>query len=514
MFQIKNLSMNHTKDSHVLSENLSFVLNDGDKAAIIGEEGNGKSTLLKLIYDPELVENYIEYSGEIIRNGSVFGYLAQEISDSEKELSVREFCENSEGFSGLFPYEITDIASQIGIEPEIFESERKMKTLSGGEKVKVRMAMVMAKRPDILLLDEPSNDIDIETLEWLENFINYCGLSVLFISHDETLLERTADMIIHMEQLRRKTRARCTVSKTDYKTYVTERLSGFEKQEQLARSEKRDFDKKMDRYRKIYQQVEYQQENISRGDPHGGRLLKKKMHSVKSMGRRFEKEKENLTQMPESEDAIFLRFGEEAKVPSGKRVLSLEIPKLFAGEKNLCGEIKFEVSGGEKICIIGKNGAGKTTLLRKIAEELLFRKDIKAAYMPQNYEEGFDLSKDPVELLAEGGTKEERTKIRTYLGSIKFTADEMSHSAKELSGGQKAKLFFAKMALGDYNVLILDEPTRNLSPLSNPMIREVLKNFGGVVISVSHDRKYIAEVCEKVFELSESGLNRVYPDFG
>ena len=265
MLQIKNLSMNHTKDSHVLSENLSFVLNEGDKAAIIGEEGNGKSTLLKLIYDPELVEDYIEYSGEIIRNGAVFGYLAQEISD---------------------------IASQIGIEPEIFDSERKMKTLSGGEKVKVRMAAVLAKRPDILLLDEPSNDIDIETLEWLENFINYCGLSVLFISHDETLLERTADMIIHMEQLRRKTRARCTVSKTDYKTYVTERLSGFEKQEQLARSEKRDFDKKMDRYRKIYQQVEYQQENISRQDPAGGRLLKKKMHSVKSMGRRFEKEKE------------------------------------------------------------------------------------------------------------------------------------------------------------------------------------------------------------------------------
>ena len=133
--------------------------------------------------------------------------------------------------------------------------------------------------------------------------------------------------------------------------------------------------------------------------------------------------------------------------------------------------------------------------------------------MPQNYEEGFDLSKDPVELLAKGGTKEERTKIRTYLGSIKFTAEEMSHPAKELSGGQKAKLFFAKMALSDYNVLILDEPTRNLSPLSNPMIREVLKNFGGVIISVSHDRKYIAEVCEKVLELSEDGLKRVYPEF-
>ncbi|MBQ6802743.1 MAG: ABC-F family ATP-binding cassette domain-containing protein, partial [Oscillospiraceae bacterium] len=365
---------------------------------------------------------------------------------------------------------------------------------------------VLAKRPDMLLLDEPSNDIDIETLEWLENFINSCGLPVLYISHDETLLENTANMIIHMEQLRRKTAARCTVAKMPYRRYVEERLLGFEKQEQMARSEKRDFDKKMERFRQIYQKVDHQQENITRQDPHGGALLKKKMHSVKAMGRRFEKEKENLTQMPESEDAIFIRFGEKAFVPAGKKVLSYEVPELFAGEKRLCGKIKLEVNGGEKICIIGRNGTGKTTLLKKIAEELLQRKDIKTAYMPQNYEEGFDLSQNPVELLAEGGTKEERTKIRTYLGSIKFTADEMSHPAAELSGGQKAKLFFAKMALGDYNVLVLDEPTRNLSPLSNPAIREVLQNFGGVIISVSHDRKYIAEVCEKIYELSSSGL--------
>lgn len=508
MLQIKNLYITHTKDSHVLAENLSFVLGEGNKCAVIGEEGNGKSTLLKLIYDPELVEDYIEYSGEIIRNGAVFGYLSQEITDEEKEKTVSEFCEEA-GFSKLLPFEVYDIAAKIGLEHEVFKSERKMSTLSGGEKVKVRMASVLAKHPDILLLDEPSNDIDIETLEWLEDFINNCGLSVLFISHDETLLERTADMIIHMEQLRRKTAARCTAARLPYRTYVDERIFGFEKQEQMARSEKRDFDKKMERYRQIYQKVDHQQETISRQDPHGGRLLKKKMHSVKAMGRRFEKEKESLTQMPESEDAIFLRFGEKAAVPTGKKVLSLEVPLLCAGERTLSKNVSLEVKGGEKICIIGRNGAGKTTLLRKIAEELLERKDIKAAYMPQNYEEGFDLSQNPVELLAKGGTKEERTRIRTYLGSIKFTADEMSRPAKELSGGQKAKLFFAKMALGDYNVLILDEPTRNLSPLSNPEVRSVLQNFGGVIISVSHDRKYIAEVCETVYELTENGLCKI-----
>lgn len=508
MLQIKNLFMNHTKDSHVLAENMNFVINEGDKAAIIGEEGNGKSTLLKLIYNPELIEDYIEYSGEIIRNGMVFGYLAQETEDCDKEKSVSAFCLEN-GFSELYPYEVFNIAEEVGLSAEIFDSERKMGTLSGGEKVKLRMGAVLAKRPDMLLLDEPSNDIDIETLEWLETFINSCRLPVLYISHDETLLENTANMVIHMEQLRRKTAARCTTAKMPYRRYVEERIQGFEKQEQMARSEKRDYDKKMERFRQIYQKVDHQQENITRQDPHGGALLKKKMHSVKSMGKRFEKEKENMTQMPESEDAIFIRFGENACIPNGKKVLSLEVPELFAGEKRLCGEIKLEILGGEKICITGKNGAGKTTLLRIIAKELLSRKDIKAAYMPQNYEEGFDLSQNPVELLAEGGTKEERTKIRTYLGSIKFTADEMSHPAKELSGGQKAKLFFAKMALGNYNVLILDEPTRNLSPLSNPAIREVLQNFGGAIISISHDRKYIAEVCEKVYELSEKGLKKI-----
>ena len=336
MLQIKNLSMYHIKDSHILSDNLSFVIGDGDKAAVIGEEGNGKSTLLKLIYNPELVENYIEYSGEIIRNKTVFGYLSQEINENDKEKTVAEFCEEN-GFGELFPYEVYEIAMQLCIDADIFESGRKMKTLSGGEKVKVRMAAVLAKKPDMLLLDEPSNDIDIETLEWLEKFIASSDIPVLYISHDETLLERSANMIIHMEQLRRKTAARCTVSKMPYRRYVEERILGFEKQEQMARSDKRDFDQKMDRYRKIYQKVEHQQENISRQDPAGGRLLKKKMHSVKSMGRRFEKEKENLTQMPESEEAIFLRFGEKSSVPSGKKVISLEVPELFAGEKHQIG---------------------------------------------------------------------------------------------------------------------------------------------------------------------------------
>lgn len=126
--------------------------------------------------------------------------------------------------------------------------------------------------------------------------------------------------------------------------------------------------------------------------------------------------------------------------------------------------------------------------------------------MPQNYEELLKLEMTPVEYLDKSGDKEERTRIRTYLGSFKYTADEMDHPIRELSGGQKTKILLLKMSLSGSNVLILDEPTRNFSPLSGPVIRKLLKEFPGAVISISHDRKFINEVCDKVYELTEDGL--------
>ena len=152
---------------------------------------------------------------------------------------------------------------------------------------------------------------------------------------------------------------------------------------------------------------------------------------------------------------------------------------------------------------------GKTTLLRKIAEQLLERKDIHAVYMPQNYEEILELSMTPAEYLSENGDREEQTWIRTCLGALKYTPEEMNHEISELSGGQKAKILLLKMSLSVADVLILDEPTRNFSPLSNPVIREILAEYQGAVISISHDRKYIREVCETVYQMSENGLVRV-----
>ena len=222
------------------------------------------------------------------------------------------------------------------------------------------------------------------------------------------------------------------------------------------------------------------------------------MKAVKSMERRYEREAVEMTQMPEEERAVFLKMSEGTSLPSGKMVLDLYLEHLQA-EKNgtiLAEHISLRVRGTEKVCIIGTNGTGKTTLLKRIARELLSRKDISVAYMPQNYEDLLEMEQTPVEYLAPSGSREDRTKARTYLGAMRYTTDEMEHPMKELSGGQKAKVLLLRMSMSGANVLLLDEPTRNFSPLSGPVIREILKAYQGAIISISHDRKYIEEVCK------------------
>lgn len=511
MLQIKNLSITHKKDFRVILQDFSCVLNEGDKAVIIGEEGNGKSTLLKWIYAPELVEDYVEAAGERIINKERMAYLPQELPAGDKKKTVCEFFMEEPAFLEQTPKELGRMAGEFHVPVTFFYGEQPMETLSGGEKVKAQTMRLLMKEPTALLLDEPSNDIDLETLEWLEDLILGWKGIVLFISHDETLIERTANMVIHVEQIRRKTVSRVTVAHVPYQQYRTERANQFEKQEQQALSERREKKIRDEKLRKIEQSVESKLDNIPRAERGSkkNRMLKKKMKAVKSMEHRFDREDADMTQRPEEERAIFFKLGEkENRIPAGKTVLEFSLDELRTpdGERLLAQDIFLRIRGSEKIVFIGSNGAGKTTLLRKIAEELLERKDLHAEYMPQNYEELLCLSETPVEYLSLSGDKEEQTRIRTFLGALKYTADEMSHPIAELSGGQKAKVLLLKMSMSGANVLILDEPTRNFSVLSSPVIRKMLAEFPGAIIGISHDRKYIAEVCDKVYRLTEKGL--------
>lgn len=507
MLQVKNLTITHKRDLTTLVEGLSFTLAPGDRAALIGEEGNGKSTVLKLLYHPELVEPYVEWTGELVDKGLRKGWLAQELSPAELEMPVWAFCGQSPAFEGADPKALDRAARQVGLSLELFWDSRAMSTLSGGERVKLRLALLLLDGPDLLLLDEPSNDLDLQTLEWLERFLLSCKVPVLYISHDETLLEHTANTIIHLERLRRRTVSRCTTAKMGYTQYMEERGLRFARQEQTARKERAEFQAKMEKYRQIRDKVDHQQATITRQDPHGGQLLKKKMHAVQSMGRRFQQEKEDMTALPEWEEAILTAFDQgKSAFPAGKTVLRLDLPELTAGEQVLSQNIRLWVDGPEHIGIVGANGAGKSTLLKLIADRLLDRTDLRAAYMPQDYGDLLLGDKTPVEVLAPSGRREDVTRARTLLGNMKYKAEEMEHPAAGLSGGQRAKLLFLSMVLDGANVLVLDEPTRNFSPLSAPVIRRVLVDFPGVIISASHDRLYLDQVCTQVLELTKTGL--------
>ncbi len=508
MLQVNHLTFIHKKDLRTLVQDLSFVCNEGDKVAVIGEEGNGKSTLLQWLYDNEQIEAYCQWTGEV-SGAHGAGYLAQQLSEEEKSLSVYEFCMRSENFLELTYGELSDISRQLSFPANEYYSERPVSTLSGGERIKLQLSHLLFDRPSVLLLDEPSSDIDLQTLRWLEKFINGFPGIVVYISHDEVLMERTATAVLHIEHPREGKAPRCTFSRVDYRTYVARRLAGLHDQERRARKEKEEYDEKMERYRRIQQSVEHAQNAVSRQDPSTGRLLKKKMHAVTSMGRRFEREAENMTRLPEVEEAVFLRFSPEIMLPAGKTVLDLQLDTLSAGDHILSENIRLRVYGGEKIGIMGQNGTGKTTLIRRIAQELCARHDLCAAYMPQDYADILPPEETVLEFLAPSGHRDDVTRASVFLGSIRFKREEMFHPMKELSGGQKAKVFLTQMMLDSPNVLILDEPTRNFSPLSQPRIRSVLQDYTGSIISVSHDRRYLYEVCDKVYCLSRGGLSEI-----
>lgn len=498
MIEIKNLSIK--VNDRYLVKDLSLNLNKNDKLAIIGEEGNGKSTLLKCIIG---ICNYAEVTGTINLNNNKIGYLEQHITESYKEQKVFDYLFISDNDYYNKINNLYKNLTILNIKDDILD--KRMNILSGGEKIKVAILKLLLDDNDVLLLDEPTNDLDIETLIWLENFINKIDKPIIYISHDETLLSKTANMILHIEILKKKTECKHTLLRIKYDEYIDLRLRTILHQTQVHNFEKKELEKKEEKLKWQKQRVEFEQNNISRSDPHGGRLLKKKMHNVKSQEKKLENI--DITEKPDPEESIYFKF-EEVNIPNNKKILNLNNYNLIINNNNI--KINLEVYGNVHICIIGKNGTGKTTLIRKIYDMVKDRTDIKVGYMPQDYNDILNSHDNVLDFITNGSkNKEEITKSRMYLGNMKFTPEEMTGNIDNLSGGSKAKLILMKLVLDKCNVLILDEPTRNVSPLSNPVIRKVLKEFNGTIISVSHDRKYIEEVPNKIYLLTNNELNLI-----
>lgn len=506
MLQIMNLSIRLREDNRTIIEDFSFSLNPGDKVGLIGEEGNGKSIILKTIVDEAEVEKYCDITGKILKKDEMIAYLPQNFSDKHLKMSTQEYMDESLDTDYIDYNLLYKYLGKFNLEDVIISESIKFGDLSGGEKIKFALLIELLKNPTIFLFDEPSNDLDYQSVMWLEKFMQELDIPLIFVSHDSHLLAQVANRIIHIEQIHRRTSSKVTISNHGYEDYVKIREHTIEKQTTLANKEAEEFAKKQERYRRIESSVQ----SALRGTKNDveGRLLKKKMHTVKSIGRRLDKEEEQLTERPDSEESIDVYFDPDINVPNGKRILDYHLDQLTTGGQLLSKNIDLQIIGPEKICIIGNNGAGKTTLLKKIYQELQ-NQNLIIGYMPQTYFE-FELDNiSALDYLSQTYTSEEHTEISTFLGNLNFKREEMHRNIGNLSGGQKAKLFFAKMSLDKAQVLILDEPTRNLSPLSVPQIIEALQSYQGVIIAVSHDQDFIHQVFDKVYELERDGLKLI-----
>ena len=386
MLIISNLSLILKKDLRVLIKDFSLTVNKKDKIGIIGEEGNGKSSLLKAIYNQEEASKYLEFKGTINIKNEKIGYLPQMVEKELLEKSVNELLNEKIDYSLLDYKKYYFYIDKFNLDEEkLLSSSLLVGNLSGGERIKLFLLIELMKEPTVLLLDEPSNDLDLLSLNLLEELIINLDIPVIFISHDEHFLSRCVNRIVHIESLKSKSEARVSVKNLSYDDYYQTREDFLDKNIREFNKDKENFEKKIEKYNRVYQSVNYALNTVSRQAPSVAKNLKDKMHSIKSMEKRYIKEKENLTQKYEVEDAINLKFDNLDKgrsrssnskinylVDANKEVLDLNIDslKVNSGITLIDKQISLYIKGAKKVALIGENGVGKTTLLRLIYHEL------------------------------------------------------------------------------------------------------------------------------------------------
>ena len=503
MIKINHLTITQNKDLRDLISDLNITIQDGEKVAIIGEEGNGKSTLLRTLMGERLADFTIR--GEIKSDLRSLAYIPQQLAEELKKKSLQDyfFLDPTELDFGI----LYRLAEELHFDSNRFSSDQELGSLSGGEALKIQLIHELPKPFDILFLDEPSNDLDIEMVDWLKKHIQKMRQTVIFISHDEDFLSQTADTIIHLRLIKHRKEAETLVEHLDYDSYSEQRKASFVRQSQQAANDQRAYEKTMKKHRRVKQNVETALRNTK--NDVAGRLLAKKMKNVLSQEKRYEKAAQSMTQKPLEEEQIQLFFSDIEPLAASKVLIRLEKENLSIGERVLAQGLQLTIRGQEKIGIIGPNGVGKSTLLAKLHQLLSGKREISLGFMPQYYQETLQLDLSPVEFLSQTGHKEEIQKIQSHLASLNFSYPEMHHQIHSLSGGQQGKLLLLNLVLRKPNFLLLDEPTRNFSPTSQPEIRKLFANYSGSLVTVSHDRRFLKEVCTSIYSLTEHGLKVV-----
>ena len=520
-FFIMILSVNHlTKsyDGKDILKDISFHLEEHDKAALVGVNGAGKSTLLKQITGEETPDSgsvvipkgktlaCLSQTPDITPGRSIYDELLSVKSfllDMEKELRTLEgrmqaLSGNTEKLEPVYQrytelsheYErrggyalasnLTGILKGLGFSEAEFSLHTEV--LSGGQKTRLFLGKILLSEPDILLLDEPTNHLDIASISWLENYLRGIRATVLIVSHDRYFLDRIVGKVIDLEN--------------GHARLYTGNYTAFAEKKAALRKEQ------MKAYLNNQAEIKHQQDVIAK---------LKQFNREKSIKRAESREKmlakiERLEKPFDADDAMKLHFAPSHI--SGNDVLMAEgLSKAFDG-KQLFSGVDLDVKRGEKLAIIGPNGTGKTTLLKIIdgalspdSGELRFGSRVELAYYDQEHHV-LDPDNTVFEEISDAYPQMNNTEIRNLLAAFLFTGDDVFKEVRDLSGGEKGRLSLSKLMLSRANLLLLDEPTNHLDITSKEILEEAIRNYEGTVIYVSHDRYFINRTATRILELS------------
>lgn len=513
MILVQNLGL-HFAGSY-LFENVNFRINKNDRIGLAGKNGAGKSTLLKILSGEQpSTEGNVEKEGEVR-----IGFLKQDLDFEKgrtvwdeaklafKELNIinekidtinhalatrtdyeseeyhkliHDLTDLTDRFSHLGGYnidgEIEKILKGLGFKESDFN--RLTDDFSGGWRMRIELAKLLLEENDVLLLDEPTNHLDIESIIWLESFlITYSG-AVVLVSHDKQFLTNVTNRTIEISNK----------SIQDYKANYTKYL--------ILRHERKE---------KLLQQQKNQEQEIKRTEQLINKFRAKatKASFAQSLMKKLDK-----VERIEVEDEDITRFNIrfEPSITPGKIIFKAENLGKSFDTHTIFENANFYIERGEKIAFIGQNGQGKTTMARIMDGLLSYQgkleigHNVQIGYFAQNQSEELNASKTILEEAEDSATEESRPKVRDLLGSFLFQGDDVHKKVSVLSGGERNRLALCKLLLRPFNTLIMDEPTNHLDIQSKAILKHALKNFTGTLILVSHDREFLDDLADKIFE--------------
>lgn len=499
----------------VLFENISFVINDKDRIALMGKNGAGKSTLLKILAGVKqptrgvisapsdaviayLPQHLMTEDGRTVfeETSMAFSHLHDieaRIADINKQLGERTDYDSDEYYKLIeelsavsekyYSIDITNYEEDVekvllglGFLREDFQ--RQTTEFSGGWRMRIELAKILLRKPDVILLDEPTNHLDMESIMWLEDFLINNAKAVVLISHDRSFVDRVTNRTIEI------TMGRIYDYKVNYSHYLELRRERREQQQrayeeqQKAIAETREF---IERFKGTYSKTNQVQSR------------------VKTL------EKMEILEVDEIDtSALKLKFPPSPR--SGNFPVNLDSVGKTYGEKNIFSNASFTIHRGDKVAFVGRNGEGKSTLVKCIMKEiehdgkLALGHNVQIGYFAQNQASLLDETLTVFQTIDDVAVGDIRSKIRDLLGAFMFGRDDVDKKVKVLSGGERTRLAMVKLLLEPVNLLILDEPTNHLDMRTKDILKQALVSYDGTLIVVSHDRDFLDGLVSKVYE--------------